>query len=193
MKEIAKGVALNQSYSIQELKGRVESETTRSETETHGRISGGQNRMSGVQGTISSKTTRFQTIYLKDDSGSEHAVELVDLIVPCREGHELTLWGINDGWWFKGVNHTTNKEIFSKSVIEKFAMPHKMIKRVTIIFGVFLFLAFAGILTGDISGLRVLWGAIGAIFFGSLFYIFMHIPGIIVRKMRSSQILASMG
>ena len=111
--KIAEGRTLLKKFVIYELTGVVQSETTRSETEVTGQIYGGGTASAyggtnPVQGSIKSKTTRYQTVYLKDDGDSEHAAELVDLVVPCREGHRITLWRLGPNRWIKALNDGTN-------------------------------------------------------------------------------------
>lgn len=121
MKTITTGKTIFLPYRICELTGEVVSETNRSETHVHGHI----NRNNG--GTISSSTTDYQTIYLKDDEGNEHAPTLVDMTIPCREGQRVTLWGINDGWWFEAYNHNTKDGYWNKARIKKYTSPKKFI------------------------------------------------------------------
>jgi hypothetical protein len=86
------GKKLMYKFVVYKLSGTVQSENTRSETEVSGNIyGGGTNSTYGttapVRGEIKSETIRYQTIFLKEDDGTEHALELKDLVVPCREGH----------------------------------------------------------------------------------------------------------
>ncbi|VAV98255.1 hypothetical protein MNBD_ALPHA02-2430, partial [hydrothermal vent metagenome] len=122
MKTIASGKTIFLPYRVTELTGEVVSETNRSETSVHGHI----NRKSG--GTISSTTTDYQTIYIKDDEGNEHAPTLVDMTLPCREGQRVTLWGINNGWWFEAYNHNTKDGYWNKARIKKFTSPTTFMK-----------------------------------------------------------------
>jgi hypothetical protein len=119
--KIAEGRTLLRKFVIHELTGAVQSETTRSETEVTGHIYGGGTASTyggtmPVQGKIESKTTRYQTIYLQDEEGSEHAAELVNLVVPCREGHRLTLWRLGPRLWFQALNHTTGQTFTAKAL-----------------------------------------------------------------------------
>src|SRR5690606_6687299 len=108
------GKKLMHKFVVYKLSGTVQSENTRSETEVSGKIyGGGTNSTYGttapVQGEIKSETIRYQTIFLKEDDGTEHALELKDLVVPCREGHKLSLWRLGGDLWFQGNNETTNQ------------------------------------------------------------------------------------
>lgn len=115
MKKIAEGVALGRKYSLYEVTGTVQGETTRAETSVSGTVGGGggaalqgSGYTAPVSGQISSVTTRYQTIFLKDDDDErEIAINLVDLAVPCREGHKLTARSIDKAVWFAVDNKTT--------------------------------------------------------------------------------------
>ncbi len=187
MKIIAQGTAVLQDYAVYELSGVVKSETTRSETSVSGHIPSGNSNMAG---SISSRTTRFQTIYFQGENGKEHAAELIDLIIPCTEGHHLTLWGVNKGFWFEGQNHTTDQSANSKTPLTNFTMPVKTIKRCMYAVGILFFLFFVGVLVNEVSTINIILSAMGASFLGLFSYLLFIIPGKIVSVMRSKQILA---
>lgn len=186
MEKIAGGTAIMKNYALYELSGTVQSENTRSETNvsstSDGQGKGGQK--------VRSHTTRYQTIYLKGDDGTEHAAELVDLIIPCREGHSLTLWGINQGSWFEGINHTTKQAYKSKKTLNKFTFPMKTVNWALLPVFVLLWMRFAGVFTGNIEGIYVLWGFIGAFLCLGIVYPLFLIPAKIVSVIRSKQISA---
>jgi len=189
MKKITSGTVILQNYNIYELSGMVLSENTRSETSVSGSVTdGGGGFGGGVHGTVSSNTTRYQTIYIKGDDDKEYAAELVDLIIPCREGHSLTLWGINQGWWFEGINHTTKQASKSKQTLINFTMPSRTIGGGAILVGILSWMLFAGVFDGDITGIGILWGLIGALICAGLAYILFLVPGKIVSVIRSRQI-----
>jgi len=185
MKKIAEGTAVLQDYAVYELSGVVRSENTRSETSVSGHIPAG-NRNRG--GTISSKTTRFQTIYFKGENGKEDAVELVDLIIPCTEGHQLTLWGVNKGSWFEWKNHTTDQSAISKSPLTNFTMPIKTIKRAFYVVVILLF-SFFVFFASEVSVFSIMLCALGAFFLGAISFLLFLVPGKIVSVIRSKQIL----
>ncbi|OOG27570.1 hypothetical protein B1C78_03625 [Thioalkalivibrio denitrificans] len=110
-KKIGEGKAAQFTYEVYELSGEVQSETTRSETEVTGQIHGGGGPYSYVQGRIKSKTTRYQTIMLREDDGTEHAIELVNMVLPCTAGQRVTLWRLGGGVWFRGVNRNTQQTV----------------------------------------------------------------------------------
>lgn len=62
-----------------------------------------------VKGKIKSKTTRYQTIHLTDGDGNRNVVELVDFLIPCAEGDEVSVWGVKEGSWFAGRNRSTRR------------------------------------------------------------------------------------
>lgn len=132
--QIAEGRTLMWKFSVHELTGVVQSETTRSETEVTGHAYGGR-----TDGTtkIESKTTRYQTIYLKEDDGTEHAVELIDLVVPCREGHRLTLWRMGENLWFRVVNHDTGQDLTHGGLM-KLMFPKGLYFTTGILLGLFM-------------------------------------------------------
>ena len=75
--KIAEGRALGLNYRIYDRTGVVDQSDTRSETEVEGSVSGGWGAggyTAPVIGSVSSKTTRFQNIYLTDDEGKEHNI-----------------------------------------------------------------------------------------------------------------------
>ena len=136
------GKKLMYKFTVFKLSGTVLSENTRSETEVSGKVyGGGTNSTYGttapVQGKIESKTTRYQSIFLKDDDGAEHAVELVDLVVPCREGHRLTLWRLGDDLWFKAQNETTAQS-YTYEKLSKLMYPKVTYFVFGILFGIYV-------------------------------------------------------
>ena len=120
-KRIAEGKTLGSKYEIRVRTGTVNATETRSETEVTGSISGGGGYSSGgtgftspVSGSVQSRTTRYQNLFITDDDGKEHTVELVDFLVPCKEGHKLSLFllftgGSDFGSYFRAYNHNTGQ------------------------------------------------------------------------------------
>lgn len=136
---IAKGDAIRAAYEIRALTGTVNSTETRSETEVTGQISGGGGYSVGgtggnapVSGKIESKTTRFQNIFLTDDEGGEHAIELVNFLIPCKEGQKLTLFQLVMGGspkdYFHAFNHNTKNHYEKDGAVSKAMFP-------TLVFG----------------------------------------------------------
>lgn len=135
------GRKLLYKFAVSRLSGTVLGETTRSETTVSGKIyGGGTNSTYGtvapVQGTIESETTRYQTVFLRDDDGSEHAIELVDLLVPCREGHKLTLWRLGKDLWVQARNQSTN-QVYRYGKLKKLLYPKVAYFTIGILFGIY--------------------------------------------------------
>lgn len=136
------GKKLMYRFVVYKLSGTVQSENTRSETEVSGKIyGGGTNSTYGttapVQGEVKSETIRYQTIFLKEDDGTEHALELKDLVVPCREGHKLTLWRLGDDLFFHGKNETTN-QAYTYGKLRKLVYPKVLYFVFGILFGIYV-------------------------------------------------------
>ncbi len=106
-KKIGEGKAALLSFAVYELSGEVLSENTRSEVE----VSSGAYDAVSQQRTVTSKTTRYQTIMLRKDDGTEHAVELKNMLLPCSAGQRVTLWRLGRGMWFRAVNHNTRQQV----------------------------------------------------------------------------------
>ena len=112
-KTIASGSALGLDYTVCERTGTVEGSDTRSETEVSGTVSGGHSNLP-VSGNVQSKTTNYQNVFLKDDDGDTHTIELVNFLVPCTAGHKLTFFvlktgGSEYGEFFEAYNHDTRQ------------------------------------------------------------------------------------
>jgi hypothetical protein len=188
MNKIAEGTAVLQEYAVYELSGVVKSETTRSETSVSGYM---PNNNSSMGGRISSQTTTFQTIYFAGDKGKEHAIELIDLTIPCTEGHQLTVWGVNKGAWFAVKNHTTEQTASSKVPLTNFTMPLKTMRYAMYIIDILLFLFFISVLVDEVGIGNIIFSAVGAVFLGGIFYLLLLIPGKIISVIRSTQILSA--
>lgn len=166
--QIAEGVALGLEYEIFERIGEVSHSETRSETEVQGNIGGGGGYtsqgtgfQSPVSGQISSKTTRFQNIFLTDDEGNEHTIELENFLVPCKTGHRISLFlltsgGSATGSYFSAYNYNTRQTYNYPKAVRSEMFPTKIF---SIVLGLcFLFLFFGSV------------GNAGSSFWGTLFY-----------------------
>lgn len=183
MKKIANGVALFKKYDLFEVKGEVESETTRAETEVHGEIPSNSGPFAG---RIETKTTRYQTIYLKDDEGGQYAVKLVDFVIPCREGHKLTVRGADKRLWFDVKNHSTGEAFENGGGLAKYAFPDLVVFGGAIGAAALVLLV---ILLGEGGvGEKVFLGVIGAGIVGAIAFGVLWVPGRIVASMRAAQI-----
>lgn len=135
IQKACEGKKLLYKFVVYKLSGTVLSENTRSETEVSGKVYGPNSLTPG--GEIKSQTTRYQNIYLKEDDGAEHALELKDLVVACREGHKLTLWRLEDDLWFKGDNETTN-QTYTYDKLKKLVYPKVLFFVFGILFGLYV-------------------------------------------------------
>lgn len=84
------------NYAIHYIKGVVVGKDKHLETQVSGGGGGGYSHQgTGYSGavSISSRTITHDKIFLQDENGKEHAVELTDWDIACREGHRmLMLW-----------------------------------------------------------------------------------------------------
>lgn len=116
-KQIAEGNAIGARYRIHARTGTVDSTETRSETEVTGNVSGGGGvggYSAPVTGRVQSKTTRYQNIFLTDEDGVEHNIDLVDFLIPCKQGQRLTMLLLtagdgDSGSYFRAYNHNTRE------------------------------------------------------------------------------------
>src|SRR5881296_840061 len=72
---------------------------------------------------ISSVTIVHDQIFLSDNGGKEHAFQLSDFDIACREGHKLTVvWvvkkGKERGPYIAVRNHTTSQTFFAEDQIK---------------------------------------------------------------------------
>lgn len=111
------------TYDVYSVTGFIHSSSTRNEMEVSSSPSfiGGEGAMD-----VRSATTWYQTLIVTDDDGREHAIELTNLMIPCRDGHRITVWSLGRGQWFKAYNHNTRQSItrhdLEKCVFPKFFM-----------------------------------------------------------------------
>lgn len=185
-KKVAEGKALGSSYEVHVRTGTVNGTETRSETEVTGSVSGGGGYSSGgtgftapVSGSVQSKTTRYQTMFLTDEEGKEHTVELVDFLVPCKEGHKLSLFllttgGSEYGSYFRAFNHNTKQHYQHGKAIRSEMFPARIFMIVAALFVAWVFFVavsadgnsfgeavFVTLLAGG-AGVGLLW-VVGAI------------------------------
>lgn len=183
MKKIADGAALFKKYGLYEVTGAVEGETTRAETEVRGEIPSNSGPFAG---RIESKTTRYQTIYLKDDDGGKYAVELVDFVIPCREGHKLTVRGADKRLWFDVTNHSTGQAFEDGAGLAKYAFPNLVVFGAAIGAAALTFLAL--LMSEGGLGERLFFGVIAGLILGGIVFGVLWVPGRIVASMRAAQI-----
>ncbi|PQA87452.1 hypothetical protein [Hyphococcus luteus] len=187
MKKIGDGIAIFKKYSLFEVTGEVESETTRAETEVRGEIPSNQGPFAG---RISSKTTRYQTIYLKDDDGGQYAVNLVDFVIPCREGHKLVVRGADKNLWFDVTNENTGEAYEDGSGLAKYAFPDLVVFGGA---GVVAALVLLMIMMSEGGfGEKLFFGVLGGGVSGAVVFGLLWVPGRIVASMRAAQIKAKL-
>lgn len=190
MNKIAEGVALFQKYNIFELNGTVASEMTRSETEVEGSVSGGHSN-TPVSGRISSKTTSYQTIFLKDDAGKENVVKLINFVIPCREGHKLTLRGADKMCWFDVINHSTEESFRDNAGLAKYTRP--VLVEWALIFVAALIAFIGGIMTSQSDiGAGIFTGVIFALIVMPIMIAVLWLPAKIVSSLRAAQMRRSL-
>lgn len=191
-KQIAQGSALGARYRIHARTGTVDSTDTRAETEVTGNVSGGGGvggYSAPVSGSVQSKTTRFQNIYLTDEDGVEHNIELVNFLVPCKQGHKLTMLlctsGDSDtGSYFRAYNHNTRQHCnHPKGVISEM-FPWKIAGGVLGVIGLFiLFSAFTseGNGFGEALFVSVIAIALIGLVVAAIGWVFAYVRSISVR------------
>ena len=59
---------------------------------------------------------------MKGDDGIETVVNLVNMTVPVRDGHRVSLWRLGKNDWVKAHNHSTD-DTYYNNVIEKILYP----------------------------------------------------------------------
>lgn len=101
------------ALQISVVTGTVMSEQQRSESKVSGSFSGGGPTSYGgghVHGSISTRTTRFQEIFLALPDGKEARLDFENFKVPCREQHRLTVVSVrrSDGPWCDFAFHNRN-------------------------------------------------------------------------------------
>jgi hypothetical protein len=181
-KKIASGKALGIEYHIHDRSGTIEGSETRAETEVTGSVSGGggfSHSGSGfnnpVSGSIQSKTTRYQNIYLKDEDGDEHTIELVNFVVPCKQGHKLTFFIVRSGDnklgpYFQAFNHSTRQHYEYYKAVRSEMFPTRWFM---IALGVIGTLIFLSSLAGSDStfGGAILVTVFSLLLFGAVFWV----------------------
>ncbi|MDZ7643354.1 MAG: hypothetical protein U5K76_03420 [Woeseiaceae bacterium] len=182
-KEIANGTALGLEYHVYTRTGTVEGSDTRAETEVSGQISGGGGASYGgtgynapVSGSVQSKTTRYQNIFLKDDDGVEHTIELVNFLVPCKEGQKLTLYLITPGRkdagsYFSAYNHNSRQKYDHVKAIRTEMYPRLTVGVAIALCALYAFMSGMSGVEGSFGNgvfAAVMGGLLAAAFFGGI-------------------------
>lgn len=109
------------ALQVSAVTGTVMREQQRSESKVSGSFSGGGPTTYGggqVQGSISTRTTRFQEIFLALPDGKEARLDFENFKVPCREQHQLTVVSVrrSTGSWcdFAFHNRNTGETVLQK-------------------------------------------------------------------------------
>lgn len=107
---------LGKEYGLHSVTGQVVRATKNWETE----VRGGDGANASV--TTSAVTTVHDEFFLTDNSGREHAFQLTDVNVACRETNKLTVvWAIKRGQerghCIAVRNHTTGQTFYSQGAI----------------------------------------------------------------------------
>jgi hypothetical protein len=118
IERITKGSALGLDYKINSTSGIVCDSTNRSEAHVSGIFNG------GGDGAIHSHTANFQNLFLLDEEGRENILEIKDLLVPCRQGHNITALqlstnGRKEKPYFMAYNHSTREIHSSKEALQE--------------------------------------------------------------------------
>jgi len=148
-KKVAEGRSLGLHYEIIDRTGVVDQSDTRSETEVEGSVSGGGygSYQTPVVGSVSSKTTHYQNIFLTDEDGKEHTIQLQDFLVPCRQGQRLTLFLLSHGnreygSYFKAFNHNSREMSDHAKAIRSEMYPWRSF---LIVIGLLFLIEFSGL------------------------------------------------
>ncbi|GGD90417.1 hypothetical protein GCM10011515_07520 [Tsuneonella deserti] len=131
-----------------------------SETSVYGSVSGGRGR-------ISSSTTEYLTLFLRDDEGNEFSVVLQDFSIPVRAGNRLTILFAGTRSSRAGraagiLNHDTGVESICTATIEGLAPRSKAGCLLLVVVPILAFLAlgtasrFALGILGDDSPIALL-------------------------------------
>lgn len=147
-------------YDVYTVTGRVNEAGKNLETRVQGSGGGGYSYR-GTGGTapvtITSTTVVHDQIFLTDDSGTEHAFQLQDFNVACRETNLISVvWAIKKGKklgpYVVVVNHTTRKSFYNDKALKKIFR-----------FNIWYFLG-GGFLLGLVLGRSITGGVFGLLF-----------------------------
>ena len=162
----------NKNYELQSTTGKVLSSGKNMETKVSGGGGGGYtNRGSGYTAPVSitSKTTVHDQFFLEDANGKEHAFQLSDFNLACRDGNILTVVAAinikkDQGPYISVINHSTDKVYFDPIALKQICEPNKLIF-------VLILIAFAAIAIGTSGGvgfvLTIIAGVGAAIYYKS--------------------------
>ncbi len=137
----------NKNYELQSTTGKVLSSGKNMETKVSGGGGGGYtSRGSGYTAPVSitSKTTVHDQFFLEDANGKEHAFQLSDFNLACRDGNILTVVSaINKkkgrGPYVSVINHSTDNVYFDPIALKGICQPNKPLIVLACIVLIFLF------------------------------------------------------
>lgn len=125
----------NKNYELQSTTGKVLSSGKNMETKVSGGGGGGySNRGTGYTAPVSitSKTTIHDQFFLEDANGKEHAFQLSDFNLACRDGNILTVVAAinvkkHKGPYISVINHSTDKVYFDPIALKSICEPNRLI------------------------------------------------------------------
>ena len=127
---------------------------------------------------------------VEDEDGDDHVIELVDFLIPCKEGQKLSLFIVKSGGnlrgpYFRAYNHNTREHYENTKAVSSEMFPMRKLIMATGGVGVLFFL---GGLFGDGGGFgngllsALIAMVVGGILFGVAGKIVAMIRGSNVRK-----------
>lgn len=107
-KSIAQLSTLTGNYDLKILTGVVADANTRSVTQVYGN-----------DGNVGSTTTTHTGLFLVDREGVEHAVQLVNLDVPCRPGNIISMISAEGAhnWRIAAYNHSSRRLAYADGAL----------------------------------------------------------------------------
>jgi len=186
MEQVASINSLFGQYTLCRFNVNVSSQETRTETNF---TTVTQHQRHGSTTSVNARNTDIQTIHIKDDQGQPKALKLIDLVIPCETGHQLTLYGLDQNHWFKGTNLTTDQSYQNLSLISSYVFPQRLIK-----WSLYLFILLGLIVAWSLSQGSIEWfivGAVSALIVAALLSGMVHLfIGIPIAWYRKHQILS---
>lgn len=127
-----KTISVNgQAYDLHCIKGQVLGADQKLETT----VSGGGGSTYNGRGhvaPITSRTTVHDKIFLADAMGKEHAFQLQDFNLACREGHNLVVVSAHlrdskkNGDYLAVINQTTGQIYYGEAALTRLCKPNKL-------------------------------------------------------------------
>lgn len=156
----------SKEYDLQSTTGKVLSSGKNMETKVSGGGGGGYTtRGSGYTAPVSitSKTTVHDQFFLEDTNGKEHAFQLSDFNLACRDGNILTvIAAINvkkdSGPYISVINHSTDKVYFDPIALKSICEPNKLIYILILI----IFAVIAIRASGELGVVYTILAGVGA-------------------------------